>query len=50
MSVMHWIAAEFKALGWHCVAYGPEFWLVVPVAGAVLIVVIVSFFVGSNQK
>jgi len=37
MSVADWIIAEFRALGWRCVAYGPEFWLVAPVAGAVLI-------------
>ena len=22
-------AAEFRALGWRCVAFGPEFWLAV---------------------
>lgn len=26
----YYIIAEFKALGLRCVAYGPEFWLVVP--------------------
>jgi hypothetical protein len=50
MSVMHWIAAEFRALGWRCVAFGPEFLLVVPVAGAVLIAVIVGIIVGRIDK
>ena len=31
MGVLHWIIAEFRALGWRCVAYGPEFWLAVAV-------------------
>lgn len=48
MSVADWIIAEFKALGLRCVAFGPEFWLVVPVAGAVLIAVIVRIIVGRN--
>ena len=48
MSVADWIVAEFKALGLRCVAFGPEFWLVVPVAGAVLIAVIVGIIVGRN--
>ena len=50
MGVLHWIIAEFRALGWHCVAYGPEFWLVVPVAGAVLIAVVVGIIVGRYYK
>ena len=32
MSTWDWIVAEFRALGLRCVAYGPEFWLVVPLA------------------
>lgn len=44
MSVADWIIAEFKALGWYCVARGPEFWLVAPVAGAVLIAAVVGYF------
>ena len=32
MGLCYWITAEFKALGLRCVAYGPEFWLVVPLA------------------
>lgn len=48
MSIIDWIAAEFKALGWYCVAHGPEFWLVGPIAGAVLIAVIVGIIVGRR--
>lgn len=48
MSIADWIFAEFKALGWYCVKYGPEFWLVVPVAGALLIAVIVGIIVGRR--
>lgn len=48
MSIWYWIAAEFKALGLRCVAYGPEFWLVAPVAGAVAVAVIVGIIVGRN--
>lgn len=50
MSIWYWITEEFRALGWYCVAHGPEFWLIGPVAGAVLIAVIVSFFVGRYYK
>ena len=50
MSIVDWIAAEFRALGWHCVAYGPEFWLVGPLAGAVLTAVIVGIIVGRFDK
>lgn len=32
MSIWDWIVDEFKALGWHYVAHGPEFWLVMPLA------------------
>ena len=32
MGLWYWIAEEFKALGLRCVAYGPEFWLVMPLA------------------
>ena len=48
MSIWYWIAAEFKALGLRCVAYGPEFWLVAPVAGAVIVAVIVGLIVGRR--
>lgn len=50
MSVLHWIAAEFRALGWYCVAHGPEFWLVAPVAGAVLIAGVVGYFIWRYKK
>ena len=50
MSVADWIIAEFKALGLRCVAFGPEFWLVAPVAGAVLIAVIVGYFIWRYNK
>ena len=48
MSIWYWIAAEFRTMGWYCVAHGPEFWLVVPVAGAVVIAVIVGIIVGRR--
>ncbi len=32
MGLWYWITAEFKALGLRCVAHGPEFWLVMPLA------------------
>lgn len=32
MGLWYWITEEFKALGLRCVAHGPEFWLVVPLA------------------
>lgn len=32
MGLCYWITAEFKALGLRCVAHGPEFWLVMPLA------------------
>ena len=50
MGLWYWIAAEFKALGLRCVAYGPEFWLVGPLAGAVLTAVIVGIIVGRFDK
>jgi hypothetical protein len=50
MSITDWIIAEFKALGWYCVAHGPEFWLVGPLAGAVLTAVIVGIIVGRYYK
>ena len=48
MSIWYWIAAEFRALGLRCVAHGPEFWLVAPVAGAVVLAVIVGIIVGRR--
>ena len=30
------IAAEFRALGWHCIIHGPEFWLMIAKIAAVL--------------
>ena len=43
MGLWYWITEEFKALGLRCVAYGPEFWLVVPLAlGLIVIAVIVG--------
>lgn len=48
MSIADWIFAEFRALGWYCVAHGPEFWLVGPIAGAVLVAVIVGIIVGRR--
>ena len=50
MNIWYWIATEFKALGWHCVAYGPEFWLVAPAAGALLIAVVVGIVVRRYYK
>lgn len=50
MSIWYWIAAEFRALGWYCVAHGPEFWLVCPLAGAVLIAVIMGIIVGRYDR
>lgn len=32
MGLWYWITEEFKALGFRCVAHGPEFWLVAPAA------------------
>lgn len=48
MSIWYWIAAEFKALGLRCVAYGPEFWLVAPIIGAALLAVVVGWIVWRN--
>lgn len=48
MGLWYWITAEFKALGWYCVAHGPEFWLVAPVAGALIVAVIVGIIVGRR--
>jgi hypothetical protein len=40
------VLAEFKALGWDCVMYGPEFWLAIcGLAGAAGLAVLVSLFV-----
>lgn len=50
MSIWYWIAAEFKALGLYCVAHGPEFWLVGPLAGALLVAVIVGLIAGRFDK
>ena len=50
MSIADWIVAEFRALGLSCVAFGPEFWLVVPVAGAVLIAAGVGYFIWRYSK
>ena len=50
MSIWYWITEEFKALGWYCVAHGPEFWLVGPLAGAVLVAVVVGIIVGRADK
>lgn len=44
MSIWYWIAAEFRALGWYCVAHGPEFWLVAPaIVGAAALAVLVGW-------
>lgn len=50
MSIWYWIAAEFKALGWYCVAHGPEFWLVGPLAGTLVVAIIVGIIVGRYDK
>lgn len=50
MSIWYWIAAEFRALGLRCIAYGPEFWLVAPIVGALLLAVIVSYIVWRADK
>ena len=31
----YYIIAEFRALGLHCVAHGPEFWLAITAIGGV---------------
>lgn len=44
MGLWYWITAEFKALGWYCVAHGPEFWLgVVALCGVVALSIAVMF-------
>ena len=50
MSVLHWIIAEFRALGWRCVAYGPEFWLAVAVICWIISVAIVAVFAMWRNK
>lgn len=30
------IAAEFRALGWHCIIHGPEVWLVIGKVAALI--------------
>lgn len=51
MSVLHWIAAEFQALGWRCIAYGPEFWLATAVICWVIAVGIAAMFaIWRNKK
>lgn len=42
MSLWYWISEEFRALGLRCVAYGPEFWLVVPLALGVAIMSVLA--------
>ena len=45
------VAAEFRALGWRCVAYGPEFWLVIPtLCGALVLAVVVGFLIFANWR
>ena len=34
--VISQIAAEFRALGWHCIIHGPEVWLLIAKIAAVL--------------
>lgn len=47
----YYIFAEFRALGLRCVAYGPEFWLVVPLAlGVLVIAVIVGWDIWRGDK
>ena len=50
MSIWYWIAAEFKALGWYCVAYGPEFWLAVAVICWVVAILIACIFAMWREK
>jgi uncharacterized membrane protein YraQ (UPF0718 family) len=51
MGVLHWILAEFRALGWRCVAYGPEFWLASAVICWVVAILIAWIFaVWRNKK
>ena len=50
MSIWYWIAAEFRALGWYCVAHGPEFWLIAPIIGAALVAVAVGIIVWRADK
>lgn len=45
------VLAEFKALGWRCVAYGPEFWLAfAALCGSSAIATVISWIVFSNWK
>ena len=40
------VAAEFRALGWRCAAYGPEFWLgVSALCGALILAGAVGWYV-----
>lgn len=41
MNLWYWVSEEFKALGLRCVAHGPEFWLVVPLALGVLVIALI---------
>lgn len=51
MELWYWITEEFKALGLRCVAHGPEFWLVVPLAlGFLISSVIVAFDVWRGGR
>lgn len=40
----YYIIAEFRALGLRCVAYGPEFWLIAPLAVGIVAVAVVAGF------
>lgn len=50
MSIADWIIAEFRALGWYCVAHGPEFWLATAVICWVIAVGIAAVFVIWRDK
>jgi len=51
VNIWYYIAAEFKALGLRCVAFGPEFWLcVTALAGAAIVAVLVAVMIFKENK
>ena len=45
------VLAEIKALGWRCVAYGPEAWLAIPtLCGALVLAAVVGFLIFANWR
>ena len=39
--VWRYLIAEFKALGWRCVALGPEFWVGLVIVSAIAGIIII---------